>query len=44
MDEDGAAVIHQAERIIYQASWRFQEECALKSPARAFGTGKTHRG
>jgi hypothetical protein len=35
MDEDATAVIRQAERIIYQASWRIVEEAAL---ARLAGT------
>jgi len=33
MDEDSAAVIHQAERIIYQASWQLQEEAVLQGLA-----------
>jgi hypothetical protein len=40
MDDDGTAVIHQAERIIFQASWRVQEEVVLDGMA---GTRGLHR-
>jgi hypothetical protein len=37
MDEDAIAVIQQAERIIYRASWRLLEEDALERLARTRG-------
>jgi hypothetical protein len=37
MDEDGSAVLLQAERIIYQASWRILEEVALEGLAGTSG-------
>jgi hypothetical protein len=33
MDDDGTEIIHQAERIVYQASWRLQEEVTLEGLA-----------
>jgi hypothetical protein len=40
MSDDGGDVVQRAERIIFQASWRFQEDAALQALA---GTRGLHR-
>jgi hypothetical protein len=44
--DDGIEAIHHAERIVYQASWRLQEEIALQGLAGSHcaGSGTFQRG